>query len=406
MNFTKGMNALNAASKNLEVIGNNIANASTVGFKAGQLYFSEVLANSQSSAGVAVGGSGGGAHNVLPQFSQGNMESTNNPLDLALNGNGMFQLRDKGSLIYSRAGQFQLDQDGFVTNSAGARVQGFAANVDGTIATSTVVDLNFSSDPLPATATAAAAIEVNLDGRKAIKDPSGFSISDSSSYQNTTSIPVFDAAGNQHSMALYFVKTATSQWDVFASADGKQAGSQAIGTLAFQANGEIDSAATRLPFTVPLTLSSGQTMNVSLDMSGTTAVNSDFVVSSSTVDGCAAGQLTSYNVDASGLIRGRYSNGLTRNLAQVAVATFNNPQALRPLGSNGFAATAEAGIPVVSTPNTGMTGTIQSGSLEQSNVDLTAELVRLIEAQRIYQANAQALKAVDSVMQSTDAIVR
>ena len=407
MGFTKGMNALNAASKNLEVISNNIANANTVGFKAGQMYFSEVFASSQSSAGGDVGGSGAATINVLPQFSQGNLQSTNNPLDLAINGQGMFELKDKDSVIFSRAGQFQIDQQGFVVNPAGAKLQGFLANADGTVATSTAVDLQIDTTPMAAEATAKSGVVLNLDARKSTLDPAAFRMTDPSTYQNTTSMPVYDDLGVQHAMSLYFVKKDATNWDVFASADGAQVGTGPVGTVAFQANGQIDTTATTQPFSLALPGKNGAAgMNLSLDLTGSTAQTSDFAVSSTTSDGRAAGQLNSYAVDAGGVLKGRYSNGITKTLGQVAIASFNNPQGLRPLGSNGFAATAESGVPNMGSPNSGMAGSIQSGSLEQSNVDLTNELVRMIEAQRVYQANAQAIKAQDTVMQTVDSISR
>lgn len=403
MSFTNGLNALNSASKRLEVIGNNVANANTIGFKAGQIYFSEVFASSQSSAGANAAGSGASTAIVLPQFVQGNLQTTNNALDLAINGQGMFQLRDGDSTIYSRAGQFQVDQEGFIVNPAGARLQGYLAKTDGAVAASTPVDLKIGNTALAATPTTAAKIELNLDSRKGTADPAAFRITDPTSYQNTTAMPIFDSQGSQHALSMFFVKESAQRWQVFASADGTQVGTGPVGTLAFQANGEIDTAATTQPFALSLTLANNAApVEVTLDMTGTTSLASEFSVASTSSDGRASGRLTGYSVDASGNIKGRYSNGTTETLGQVALAVFNDPQSLRPLGSNGFAATAASGLPTMVQPNVGMAGAIQSGALEQSNVDLTNELVRMIEAQRVYQANAQAIKAVDTILQTAE----
>jgi flagellar hook protein FlgE len=402
MSFTKGLNGLTAAAKNLEIIGNNVANANTIGYKAGQAYFAEVFANSQGASLDKSGSASGAATTrVIPQFTQGSFSVTNNPLDLAINGEGLFQLKDEGSTIYSRAGQFTVDKAGYITNPSGARLQGYLGKSAGASGMATTVDLKIDATDTPPSATTKAAVNVNLDSRTATLDPAGFRATDPATYHSATSMPVYDDIGTQHTLSFYFVKTADAKYSVFASSDGAQIGSGPVGTLGFKANGTVDPATSTQPFalTVPVT-KGANAMAINADFGSTTSVARAFSVSSVAPDGNASGQLSGYNVGGDGTITGRYSNGETRTLGQVALALFNNTQGLRPLGSNGFSETAESGAARLGTAGSGMFGTLQSGSLEQSNVDLTQELVRMVEAQRVYQANAQAIKAEDTILQS------
>lgn len=402
MSFTKSLNALNAAARNLDVIGNNVANANTVGFKAGQLYFSEVLANSQQAGNASLTGAGAAELKVLPQFAQGNIETTSNQLDLAINGQGLFTVKEGGETYYTRAGQFKLDDQGYVATPSGARLQGFAVAEDGSVATASPIDLRIEVNGVPPEATTEATMKLNFDSRKTIADPAAFRMNDSSTYQHATSMPVYDSLGKEHAMGLYFVKSAASTWDVFASADGVQVGTGPVGQIAFKADGQVDTAASPQPFTLNLPVSGADNINMKLDFTNSTSLSRDFSINGTTNNGKPAGQLTSYSVDADGFIVGRYTNGTNKKLGQVALALFNNPQGLQPLGARGFSATAESGNPELVGADNALAGAIQSGALEKSNVDLTNELVRMIEAQRIYQANAQAIKAQNELMQSAE----
>lgn len=401
MSFTKGMNALNAAARNLDVIGNNVANANTVGFKAGQLYFAEVLSNTQSGKNLT-GGTGAADMKVLAQFSQGNIESTNNPLDLAINGQGLFMVKDDSTSYYTRAGQFKLDDEGYIATPIGARLQGFAIADDGTPVTSVAADMKISNEPVPPEATSAATMRVNLDSRQTTGDPAAFRITDPLTYQHATTMPVYDAQGNEHALAVYFVKASDTQWDVFGAADGQQIGTGALGSLNFLANGTLDTASSPQPLSLTVPVDGSDPLAMTFDLTGTTMLGRDFAVSATGNNGKAAGQMTSYTVDPDGFVVGRYTNGSTKKLGQVALALFSNPQGLQPLGSNGFVPTAESGEPELVGADNSVAGAIQAGALEKSNVDLTQELVRMIEAQRVYQANAQAIKAQDAIMQATE----
>ncbi len=402
MSFTSGLNGLNAAAQSLEVIGNNISNSSTIGYKGGQIYFSDVLMNAQSTVGAVSAGSGVATTGVLPQFTQGNITVTNNTFDVAVNGGGLFVVNDGGNTLYTRAGQFSLDSNGFLVNAAGQRVQGFLPGSAGTLGLDNPVDLQLSRADVPPTATTTATLALNLDTTEAALNPASFRLNDATTYGNATSFQVYDNRGTAHNLSLYFAKDSAGAWNTFAALDGSQVGSGPVASLKFGANGQLDAAATGNPVTLSLPVSGGATspLAVSLDLSGATATGSAFSVSKATQDGLPSGQLTTYAIATDGTITGTYSNGATRSLGRLALASFNNLQGLRAVGTNCYAATAASGAALVGAPGTGTYGSVQSGALESSNVDLTAELVRMLEAQRVYQANAQAIKAEDTVLQT------
>lgn len=402
MSFQQGLSGLNAASKNLDVIGNNVANASTVGFKQSQAQFSDVFANSLAGAGGTQVGIGTKVSDVVQQFSQGNITASSNPLDVAINGSGFFRLSDNGVIAYSRNGQFHLDKDGYIVNGSGQRLTGYAASAAGVINTASPLELKISSSDLLPQATGKMNALVNLDSRNTALTSAGFDINDPTTYHDSTSVSVYDSLGNAHTLSLYFVKTNSNTWDVFASSDGTQIGTGSVGTLAFQTDGTIDAAATTLPFNISVPLINGATspLDFGLDIAGTTQFGSGFGVNALSQDGFTSGHLAGFSIGGDGVILGRYSNGQSKALGQVALANFANPQGLQPLGNNVWAETPESGAALVGAPNTGNLGVLQAGATEDSNVDLTAELVNMIVAQRIYQANAQSIKTQDAVLQT------
>jgi flagellar hook protein FlgE len=401
MSFQQGLSGLNAASKNLDVIGNNMANSSTMGFKGAQAQFADVFANSVAGGGTQVG-IGTSLTSVLPSFGQGNIATSANPLDLAINGQGFFRVSNNGTLSYTRNGQFGLDKDGYVVNATGARLSGYAASASGAIIASSPVDLRISNADLAPGTTANAAIVLNLDSRNAALSAAGFDPADSATYQSATSISIYDSLGNPHTLTNYFVKTAPNVWSVFAASDGVQVGAGAVGTLAFLSDGSVDPAATTLPFALSVPVATGAVNPLAFDLSfaGSTQFGSAFGVNTLSQDGYQSGKLTGYSVSSDGTLLGRYSNGQTRAQGQVVLANFTNPQGLQALGNNAWGETATSGQPLIGAPNSGNLGTLQAGALEESNVDVTAELVKMITAQRIYQANAQTIKTQDAVLQT------
>ena len=402
MSFQQGLSGLNSASKSLDVIGNNISNASTIGFKQSQAQFSDVFANTLSGSGGTQVGIGNKLSTVAQLFSQGNISVTNNPLDIAVNGQGFFRMSDAGAISYSRNGQFQIDKSGYIVNGDGLRLTGYLANASGTLNTASPTDLLIPSNDLTPAATSGVDAVVNVDSRATIKSAAAFLLSDPTTYNNSTSVAIYDSLGNAHTLSMYFVKTAANTWQAFAANDGVQIGASSVGTLTFRSDGAIDTTATTLPFSLSVPVTTGATtpMTTTLDFTGSTQFGSGFGVNSLSQDGYTSGRLSGFSVGGDGVILGRYTNGQSATLGQVVLANFNNPQGLQPMGDNGWAETSTSGAPLVGAPNTGSLGALQSAAVEDSNVDLTAELVNMITAQRVYQANAQSIKTQDAVLQT------
>jgi flagellar hook protein FlgE len=402
MSFQQGLSGLNAAARNLDVIGNNVANANTVGFKQARAEFADLYANTLASAGRATIGLGVTTTNVAQQFSQGNITTTNSPLDLAINGGGMFRIANSGSVAYTRNGQFQIDKNGYVVTGTGGRLSGYPVDATGRLTTGAPSDLHISQSDIAPKPTSQMSMVMNLDSRKTA--PTGaFTPTDASTYTSATSINVYDSQGNAHAMSTYLVKTATAnKWDVYATLDGTQVGAGTIGSLTFNTDGSLDTVASAVPFNVALTTANGATFPATMpvDFTGTTQFGSAFGVNAATQDGYAAGKLTGLAIDDSGVITGRYSNGQSQVQGQIALATFANMQGLSPLGGNQWVESSASGNPLMGAPGSSNLGFLQSGAVEESNVDLTAELVNMITAQRNYQANAQTIKTQDQVLQT------
>jgi flagellar hook protein FlgE len=407
MAFQQGLSGLNTASKHLDVISNNVANASVVGFKNSRALFADVFANSLSGAGATEIGIGAKVAAVAQQFSQGNVSSTNNPLDVAINGNGFFRMSQSGSISFTRNGQFHLDANGYLVNNENLRVTGYGVDASANIIATAPIDIQISTADIPPLATTTFRFGANLDAGATQPTAAVFNLADPTSYNNTTSGTVFDSLGNSHVLSYYFVKTATSgQWNMYASVDGTAITNVNLGAgagnplvLNFNSAGNLTTA---MPVTASLTVGGGATspIGVSLDMSATSQFGSPFSVNTLFQDGYASGRLAGINIGADGTIKGRYTNGQSQNLAQIVLASFANPNGLKPLGQNQWSDSPDSGLPVVGTAASGNLGVLQSSAVEDSNVDLTAELVSMITAQRVYQANAQSIKTQDEVLQT------
>ncbi|RXZ32842.1 flagellar hook protein FlgE [Oxalobacteraceae bacterium CAVE-383] len=416
MGFQQGLSGLNAASKNLDVTGNNIANASTVGFKEAQAQFADMYANSMNRSGNTPVGIGVSTANVAQQFVQGNITPTNNPLDIAINGDGFFRMvsgTNNQTPMYGRNGQFQLDKNGFIINPSenGAFLTGLAAGVTG----GDPVPIQINTASIPAVQTTAATDVLNLDSRDAVI-ATPFDFTDSTTYSDTTGMTVFDSLGNSHNIQTYYRKSAiavgpppTTSWQVYATVDGQPSppfvapATQApIGTMTFDANG-ISTVVAPATDTFSIAIPAGAGTNaftVPVDYTGTIQSGATFAELSRTQNGKSPGTLTGFEIGQDGAITGSYSNGLTRNLGTVVIANFANPNGLTPIGNNLYAPSAAAGEALIGKPTSGGLGSLQARATEDSNVDLTAELVNLIVAQRVYQANAQTIKAQDTILQT------
>jgi flagellar hook protein FlgE len=415
MSFQQGLSGLNATAKSLEVIGNNIANASTYGAKASRAEFSDVYAAALNGAGTNTIGIGVNLASVAQQFTQGNILTTENPMDLAINGAGFFQVTDGNSpVVFSRNGQFKIDRDGFIVNDQLKKLLGYPASGNGVIQPGAAVPLQLPTSGINPQVTSQIDMEFNLDSRLAATAPTAgaaINYADPTTYNNATSMSVYDDLGQDVALTYYFQKSATNTWNVFLTANGTTVGGTAaaplpVTTITFATNGSAP-ITPNAPVTINIPASTNAAgaatlpiPGIALDLTSTTQYGTGFGVTNMTQDGYAAGQLSSISIENNGIVMARYSNGQSQPAGQIEIATFRNPQGLQPLGGNVWGRTFTSGDPVLGTPGNGNLGVLQSGALEESNVDLTAELVNMITAQRIYQANAQTIKTVDQIMQT------
>jgi len=420
MSFQQGLSGLNATSKNLDVIGNNIANANTYGAKFARVEFSDMYATALNGAGTNSVGIGVNLAAVSQQFTQGNITTTGNAMDLSINGAGFFQVTDGLSPTqYTRNGQFKVDREGYIVNNQGLQLLGYPADGTGMIQPGLASPLQLPTSGIAPNATTEIELEMNLDSRSSVTNPGAgvvpqIDFTDPSTYNNATSITVYDVKGQDVALTYYFQKTATDQWNIFATANGQPVN----GTLAapdpitaapidFLADGSAPiTAVSALPVSLTGTLTNPAgavivtPLNFTLSLDGATQYGSGFGVTNLSQDGFAPGSLTSIAVEGDGIVMARYSNGQSKPAGQLELATFRNPQGLQALGGNRWSNTFASGDPVVGVPGDGSMGVLQAGALEESNIDLTGELVNMITAQRIYQANAQTIKTQDQVLQT------
>lgn len=431
MSFQQGLSGLNAASKSLDVIGNNIANSGTYGFKDARAEFADVYAAALNGAGGNQVGIGTSLQSVAQQFTQGNITTTENPMDLAINGGGFFQVSDGvNPARYSRGGQFKVNKDGFIVNNNGMKLMGYPANGAGVIQPGTAQPLQLPTGGIPPAVTTAVKMEFNLDSRVKVTAPTtgtGINLKDSTTYNNATSMTVYDAKGQDVAVTFYFQRAPSAAngsdvWNVYATANGIPFATDSTGAaIAQDANGNPTTPYTTITFpasggspttpTAPISMSvpAGTSARgyptlaipgIQLNVTGATENGSSFAVTNLTQDGYAPGQLTGIQVANNGVILARYSNGQSKPAGQLELASFRNPQGLQAMGGNVWVRTVASGDAVVGVPGDGNMGSLQSGALEESNVDLTAELVNMVTAQRAYQANAQTIKTQDQVLQT------
>lgn len=402
MGFQQGLSGLNAAAKDLDVIGNNVANANTVGFKGSQAQFADVYANAQGGSTGAAVGIGVKVAAIAQQFGQGNVTSTGNPLDMAISGQGFYQLDNNGAIAYSRNGQFQMDQNGFIVNTQGHKLSGYPVNpLTGVIAVGSVGPLQLPTAAIPPNPTTTSVVGVNMDSRATVPVTAPFNPTDPTSYNSSTAMTIYDSLGNNHIATLYFVKTAVANtWNAYMTVDNLPAAGTPLGAMTFSSSGLLTAPALPVATTVAYTNGSATPQAMTLDFATTTQFGAPFGVTTLNQNGYTSGQLNGFSTSADGTIMGRYTNGQSQPLGQVLLVNFANAQGLQPLGNNEWSSTASSGQPLVGVPGTASLGILQSGAVEDSNVDLTAELVNMITAQRWYQANAQTIKAQDTIMQT------
>ncbi len=405
MAFSTSLSGVNAAQSDLDVISNNIANSSTTGFKTGRAEFGDVYAQSLLGTTTPTPGQGVKVIGITQQFSQGDLEFTDNALDVAINGDGFFQVKDQGVVEYTRAGAFKIDKDGYISTVSGARVQGFQVDATTGAVTGNIGDIQTQTALLDPKATTTATLTGNLDAGASEPATGTFSATDPTSYNFTTSLAVFDSKGNSHTLDLYFVKTSTAnQWNVLSYLDGATttggATTPAISALPFSTAGAYDSTGNKGTVSLTQSVTGAVDLTIALDITGFTQYGTDFAVTTSAQNGYSAGQLSSIEVSDTGLVSARYSNGISASMGQFALADFQNPNGLQPVGSTNWVETYKSGMPVLNKAGNANLGLIQGFALEQSNVQITQELVDLIVAQRNFQANAQVVQAEDAITQT------
>ncbi|MBL4584373.1 MAG: flagellar hook protein FlgE [Pseudomonadales bacterium] len=405
MSFNSALSGLRAASSDLSVVGNNIANASTVGFKSSRAEFADVYANSQIGSGSNAIGSGVVVADVAQQFTQGSVNFTGNALDLAVNGNGFFVFSNAGAVSYSRSGALGQDKNGFIVNDVSAKLQGFTVNASGDVSGS-LSDIQISTANQAPQASAGLTSQVNLDATATaiLQAVRPFDATDQSTYHSATSLAVYDSLGNSHVLTEYFVKRAQNDWDMIIQIDGADigaAGAEEIVNITFNTDGTIQGPLTPVtlgnwaPGTGALTPSS-----FTVNLQGTSQFGSPFSVNDLSQDGFTTGRLVGLDVADGGSLFARYTNGQSTVLAVIGLANFNNPQGLSQSGGTAWRETFDSGPAIVGAPGTSSLGVVQSGALEDSNVEISEELVRLIIAQRNYQANAKTIEAENAVTQA------
>ncbi|MCE7520755.1 flagellar hook protein FlgE [Vreelandella titanicae] len=401
MSFSQALSGLSAQQQKLGAVGNNIANSQTVGFKSSNVQFADVYAESRIGLGVRTS-------RVQQDFSQSNIESTNRNMDLAISGEGFFRFQQpNGEVGYSRNGQLTMTADGRLVNAQGAQIMGYAADAEGNVqAGGNVQPMQVQPGDLQANATTELDISLNLDsGQPVITE--AFDATDANTYNYSSPATVFDSQGNARNLTLYFTKTAANEWDVNGRMTGGPAGADIydvdLGSLTFNQNGTLatdnstDAVFNNSEFGAGNTF---EELNIAMSFEGSSQFADDSVVKTTEQDGYSSGALVGITIENDGTIMRNYSNEQSRAAGQIALASFRNPEGLKPEGNNLWTTTGASGEELVGAPGAGLLGLIEPSAVETSNVDMARELVDMIVAQRAYQANSQTISTQDELLQT------
>ena len=433
MSFYTSLSGLKGAQSDLSVISNNIANVGSIGFKKSRAEFGDLISASPLQSGT-VAGQGTRLKEISQQFTQGGFQTSDRALDLAISGQGFFVTKTGAQLSYTRNGAFSLDGDRYLVDSNGAYVQVLPVDSSGVLSAtgiSSAANLQIPATAGQPVATSAMQLSVTVPSNADLPknrvnyntaNPYAFNRFDSNSFNYSTSTTVYDSAGNPQQATIYYVRTSipnptatppvtTSTWDAHlfigdqeASSDGNVNTSPAAPLqMTFDNNGQLQSPSGTTQFSAVLPAGSGAPIAIGLtfDGSNTRQASSTFTPGSITQNGKAAGQLTNVSVDGNGLVSATFSDGTTKKLGAIMIANFPNTNGLRQLGDSRWGQSGLSGEPIISQAGSGSAGTIQSGALEEANVDITEELVSLISAQRNFSANA---KAIETANNMTDTI--
>ncbi|WP_458375795.1 flagellar hook protein FlgE [Pseudomonas pergaminensis] len=429
MSFNIGLSGLYAANKQLDVTGNNIANVATTGFKSSRAEFADIYAASKLGTGQNSIGNGVNLAAVSQQFTQGDVNNSGGVLDMAIQGGGFFvQKGSDGSLEYTRSGAFRADKDGYITNNTGtSRLQGYAADENGKIIKGGLTDLQLNLSYLAPKASTKVDSTSNLNSSSPVIDQTAkpFDPSESSTFTTQNATTLYDSQGNAHEMVQYMVKTDANVWKSYTLIDGRNLDGTkptttapnmpVAATFTFDGAGKLLSMAgagvtgTTLTLTgwIPGSVTNGTwtpnkatAPNIAVNMGDVTQYNSASYRNPPTTDGYATGQITGLKIDGSGVMFATFSNQQSKAIGHIPLASFNNEQGLQPSGGTTWRETFASGQPGYDAPQSGTLGSIVANSLENSNVNLTNELVDLIKAQSNYQANAKTISTQSTIMQT------
>jgi flagellar hook protein FlgE len=398
--FSIALSGLTASNSALDITSNNIANANTIGFKSSDAEFADVYSSGAVNLNNSTAGEGVRLVTAAQQFTQGNVSTTSGALDLAISGNGFFTLNGPNGNVYTRNGQFSEDANGNVTSATGQFLQVYPPLANGGFNTGALQNLNLNTAQSAPVQTTTGNVILNLPSNATVPTQAPFNPANSNTYTQSTSTTVYDSLGNSFPATFYFSQTATpDQWSVNMTINGTVVGTPQ--TLTFSNTG-----AQTLPANGTLTFAGfkppdgAQTMTTGFDFGQSTQYGTQFGVTSITQNGYTTGQLSTVSIDPSGIVSAVYTNGRSTQLGQLAIANFPNPQGLQQLGNTNWAQTFASGTVVQGTANSAGFGSVQSGALESSNVDLTTELVNMITEQRAFQANAQVITTADQMSQT------
>jgi len=421
-----GVSGLGANGLGLSVTGDNIANLNTKGFKGSTAEFQDLF---MQNLGGNKGQLGMGAYTgrVRQGFGQGSIETTTNVADLALDGKGFFTVADpEGNQFYTRAGQFNMNTSGNLVGLTGLKLQGFSASADGTLST-TVGDITIPTNTLAGTATDTVALTASLASGDSVPTgtslpaaPADFDAISSNPNTVTTSATVFDSLGNPHDVTMAYTRTGTNTYEFAAFVDGGEVGGTAgvptaisSGVLEFDGTGALDVTASTAPTGTAVTFDGANAQTIGFDFglaTGDTGEmtmrgNNQIDVSDVDPNGNASGALSTFDIGADGVVTGIYSNGDSRTVGQVVVATFQGESFLSRAGNNLWQQTRDSGSAAIGVPGSGGRGNTIGYALEMSNVDLEVQFVKLIQSQKGYQANTRIVSTADDMLQELMQVV-
>lgn len=396
MSFSQGLSGLNAASEALDVVGNNIANSQTVGFKSGSIAFADVFAGSQIGMGVQVAG-------VNQSFADGVLGAGSGEFDMAIQGNGFFRLTDDaGRIYYSRNGQFQQDENGYIINNQNMYVTGYQAT--GTPPSiqqgAAVGPIQIPTGQMPAKASDSGEMKGNLDSEEEVVTKTPFDATNSDTYTSMSQVTAYDSQGNEHTVNVYYVKESANEWSVYSNDVTAPAPDYTHTTLQFDANGNQTSSSLPTLSINSSAYNGAAPLSFNMDLSGITQQHATTAVDCPTTNGYAPGKFNGCTIGESGEIIANYSNGETQLLGQVVLSSFANPGGLESKGNNCWQETPSSGQPATGVSGSGSLGSLYGGKLEASNVDLSQQMVDMIVYQRNYQSNSQTIKTQSEIMQT------